>query len=244
MEGGDAAAATIFPPVNASIPSGVTIKHIVPRAILLDLLDKARLWHNFTSDPTTTITALLTKRLQQEGAQGLERYPALLKLQQELKDWFGSGGELPPTLPSPDSHTGIASVPPPSDNWSRLAATLPASIQIKCEDLISKLKCIPNLINCTSNGNLSVRGKVIPSSNMGDVLNCLMRLHPVPPQFIRQPEKYWKSRGVTGLDDFVMAFSESNLPASLIRNSWFAKRIHKLRGDLSHASKMVLWTSK
>lgn len=239
MEGEHAAPPTIFPSVNASTPSGVTIKHVVPRSILVDLLDKARLWHNFTSDPTSAVIALLTKRLQQDG--GLERYPSLLKLQQELKNWFGEGEMVPALTASPATEPSI----PPTDNWFKVAASLPVNVQSKCEDLINKLKTIPHIIKCTPNGGLSVRGKVIHSSNMGDILTCLMRLHPVPPQFSHQPEKYWRNRGIHGLDEFVIAFAESNLPASLIRNVWFVKRIHKLRGQLSHTtSKMVLWSNK
>lgn len=246
MEGGESTLPSIFPPLNAPIPSGIIIKHIVPRPILVDLLDKARLWHNFTSDPTSAITALLTKQLQHDGAQGLDRYPALLKLQQDLKDWFGNGGSnsdnaiLPPT----SSTTNIEPTLNNSDNWSRVLSVLPISVQGKCEDLVNKLRNIPHLINCTSSGSLSVHDKVIPSSNAGDILHCLMRLHPIPPQFSHQPEKYWKSRGIAGLDEFVKAYAESNLPASLIRNSWFAKRVHKLRGDLSHSSRMVMWSNK
>ena len=66
--------------------------------------------------------------------------------------------------------------------------------------------------------------KLVKSSNIDDILSVLMRIHPIPLKFARDPEKYGRSRNIVGIDAFLNSYASSDLPSSLIRNTYFAKR--------------------
>jgi hypothetical protein len=212
------------------------IKHLVPRHILLSLLDSHSRWHHFKSQPQEAAANFLADELHRVHSdpslsQNLknDRCRQLHQLQSLWSQTFDT--KTPPELK-----------PVEKSKSDQLIEMLPSNIQQAVTDFLPQL-LQSSSISWTSNGNLCVNGNQIPGSNIGDVLHVLMRSSGNPPG-CSNLSAYWKRRNIVGLQAFLTAYSLSSLPSSLIRNAFFAGCVQKLRGKTRSSSFFEPWQSK
>ena len=206
--------------------------------MLVTLLASHRNWELFKTNPTKTVLGLISSRLQTVAGDTsipeqsrLSMYENLLKLNRDFQTLFNAQPfEINESVSSGTlSHETGAQVHPrmPRDAWAKLLQNLPSPLVEKCKDLVQGLRQFPSILNCNEQGELILKGRVIPGSHCGDLLSILMSKS-MPGSFDHL-KKFWRDRQVAGLEEFLRGYSETGLASRLLKNSFFSSMIQTLR---------------
>lgn len=197
----------LIPPANVPIPSGLIVRHIVPRSMLLELLAAQQ-----------CLRELQQRQLTSNTPASSSAPPPPSSTPPPFLSAYGYASKSDQGLGMPLQHRG-------PDPWEHVLALLPRSLNDQAEDFVSKLRHSSSGIGCDMDGTLTINGRRVPNGNMADIMIAVLRRQAPMPDV----ERYWKNKEVAGLTDFLYAFAKSSLPVSLLRNAFFYRCVQKLR---------------